>query len=282
MRREFNHKYREVDLDLIDVPGYQRREVDAWVTAIDRGWVPAAFGVLTLAATENGRYNVVDGHQRFKVARRRELLTVPAIIHYGMDYAMQAFIFRLMDHRHKLSPFDIHKAGREGEDPEVLAIDEILEFCGCVIADTSENVVNDRVVVRAVSAARSIYRQKERILGEWVVSGPERLTSTLTVLSAWLPDGPLFGDMIAGMASLLRRRDLDLDQLQESLQRCTLEGMRVAVGRRRAHERGGPTGGGHDSGSWELTFEHVYEDGGLERDLVSEMSGRVRSYVAAA
>lgn len=114
----------------------QRPEVPTEINKIARTFMKEALGTATVWArwdeeVDRFRYFVLDGQQR----RAGALLAgytgdIRVDVHYNLTLPTAARLFRVLNEKRNVSPVELFKIARTEEDPNVLAVQKILDDLG--------------------------------------------------------------------------------------------------------------------------------------------------------
>jgi hypothetical protein len=189
-----------VRVDLIDVDGnYQRPLKPALVQKILSKFSWAKFGAIVLSRQDGGRFTVVEGQHRLKVASLHPgIEEVPAAIVSHDDVRGEAESF-LAINRDRMSVTSVEQywAGLTAGDDDAIAVSKVLQSAGCdVVPEPGHYRPNLTNSITAVSRCLKRYGH-----------GATR-RALLVVRAAW-PDDPkaLRGALITALARIIRAND---------------------------------------------------------------------------
>lgn len=137
-------------------PAYQREVIKMpKVNKIAANFDAEAFGTITVGKRKDGTLWCVDGMHRLTAAKKCGLPEVPATVFLsrGPHHEAQVFL-KLNCERTTVSQVDVYRAALEAEEPDTVAIQDILDACGLHVGNGSGSAK----AIRAASALRSIYK----------------------------------------------------------------------------------------------------------------------------
>lgn len=110
-----------------DPTGYQRFVEKDWVRRkVAEGIVRVLFGRILVARRTDGTYWIVDGQQRWELAKAAGWEKVPCYVFESDGPETEAIIFSLQDDRSKLDVHELFQSRLAGKDAEAM---KILKIC---------------------------------------------------------------------------------------------------------------------------------------------------------
>lgn len=243
-------------------------QMTAFARALAHIWRIEAVCAIVLANLGNGQWSVIDGGQRIRAARLLGLKTLPAFIHDDLSYAGRARLFTLLDHKLKLSPFDIFNALVEAQDERAVDVRDTLNRHHLHLKPGDYGKGHPDVF-RAIGAAMEIARDK----------GVVALDAAIRIFRSWDSEQQIQGYPLRGLSAVVVGKDeFDLVRFADRLASYTYADLDAVV---RQIANGNGAGDGR---LWKNVFRKVdREELELERVLREEASRSVttRTQVAA-
>lgn len=195
---DFNgHRVKAVRIDRIDIPEYQRTNMEGWASDIAQNWSNYLFTYPRLAAKGDGRYDCIDGQHTVLAAEKRGHVELPCAVLDGVDTKVAAGIFSDINTRHKrLTPFDVYRADLIAERPWALTLASIARRYGINVARGASPYT-----LQAIGQAKTIIES----------GGEEHLDDALAILTnAYDPElaenaSRLERKLVVGCVDLVRR-----------------------------------------------------------------------------
>jgi hypothetical protein len=196
-RRKFIDTFIADDLS-VD-PTVQRTIDTNWVNARKKSFAPNALHVLTVSLRTNGLKHIIDGQHRHALAQavgHHEPLTCE--VYVGLSLADEAYLFRLLNDRRKVTPIDNFRIRVIEGEPVATKLTEVLTRYGWVVQPNKA-----KHSFQAVSALEKIYTgwgpQKVENLGV--------VEAVISIISAAWEDNPdgVRGEIITGLGMVLMR-----------------------------------------------------------------------------
>ena len=219
--------HAQVAAGSIDVDYSYQRPIDKWfVKKNAEEFDPDAFGVIHVSHRADGKFYVIDGNHRVKMALAQgddwKRQNVPCLVYTGLTVPQEAQLFRKLNRSHQVRAFFRFRAALAEKDPDALAIYNIVKENGFVIGSGTGQL-------RCVTAFERIYAGLRAVNA---TAGPENLRRTMRVVAnAFGHDAPHpDGSVILGIGMFLERYHERIDEgwLTEKLAHC---GWRRLVGR---------------------------------------------------
>lgn len=168
-----------------------QRRVKAMAAKFD----PDAIGVILVSHRADGDNIILDGQHRWALMYEVgwDDQSLPSLVHEGLTLADEARIFRIMNQaRSKPRPLDMYFARLTEGDPDVLAIQQVLDARNLAVRVGPQN--------RTVVAVKSLIDVQEHL-------GSTILAHALEVLeNAWGDDPNAFqGDCLIAVSCILHR-----------------------------------------------------------------------------
>lgn len=195
---DFNgHRVKQVRIDRIDIPEYQRVRMEGWASDIAQNWNNYLFTYPRLSAKEGGRFDCIDGQHTILAAEKRGHTELPCAVLDGVDTKTAAGIFSdINTGRRRLTSFDVYKADLYAGREWAVTLHDIAQRYGVNVARGASPYT-----LQAIGQAKSI------IDG----GGAEHLEHALAILTmAYDPDLPenssrLERKLVVGCVDLVRR-----------------------------------------------------------------------------
>ncbi len=189
-----------VDVALIDVDNnYQRPLKPALVEKILQKFTWSKFGAIVLSRKDGGRFTVVEGQHRLRVAiAHPDVDQVPAAIVSHDDTKSEAESFLAINRdRMAVTSIEQYWAGLTAGDDTAIAVSRVLQSAGCdVVPESGHYRPNLTNAVTAVS----------RCLRNYGSAATRR--ALLVVRAAWPDDAKaLRGSLITALARIIRAND---------------------------------------------------------------------------
>lgn len=186
---------------------------DAHVRRIARNFNPAALGVATVSAREDGTQVVLDGRHRVAAAMEVGHPSIPAIFYHGLTLQQEAELFLLLNDFTSPSAIAKFKVRVVQGDPDAVEITRILEKNGWTVAPGSFSGYFNAVV-----AAERIYHGLKPLPKD---KYPDQLNRVLKIIVAtWGKDfHGVHRTILTGLASVLARYgdEVDNDRMVNAL-----------------------------------------------------------------
>lgn len=197
-KAEWPFEVKLLPLEALVVDEYQRPVGWEFVRREAARFDPSLVGTIDVAQRSPGSFAVLDGQQRVEIVRLVGKGSIWASVYVGLDRASEArfFLHKNRD-RKTVHPFHLYRALLIAEDPEIVAIQALLDEFGyrpSIGAPRDDRPDN----VSAISALESAYRRKLK-------DDSTVLRSTLTVLRATAYGRPMgsSGVLIRGLSRML-------------------------------------------------------------------------------
>lgn len=217
---------------------YQRTRVSRpKVLGIASEWVWPAVGVLSVARRPDGTYWVFDGqHRKLAADRRTDVQVLPCMVYEMTDRLNEALAYlKINNYRSSMQSIDKMNAELIAQDPVAMAVKEMVERSGYVIADSSGHNSGSRGVVNCVQSLKSAIRKNSSsAVVAWEVA------------VALFQGTPVTDDVYGGLFTLecyLNRKgygSLTDERNQTSLMRYTVKELQAAIREAKAFFGGGP------------------------------------------
>ncbi len=179
-----------------------------------------SIGVLEVSRRKDGALHVMDGQHRLMALRAVGLgdMQVQVNIHDGLSEEEEAARYRRHNNTHRVAPWDDFRVALVEQDPDVVAINSIVEAAGFQM---SKRVGDGHIV--AVGALRHVFKHANG-------DGPQVLEGTLMVVdAAWGKRAEAVdGKIIQGLAAIIGTYNGEID--------------RMALAKKLAKYPGGPSG----------------------------------------
>ncbi len=187
-----------VAVHLMFADDYQRSLKPQWAEKTMKSFNPKAFGLLNLSEREDGRYAVLDGHQRLNVLRQMGMTEAEAIVHHHLTVEEEAALFRLLNGITAMRAFDLWRAALIEKRPEALAVKALAKATGHEIPESHDGWASRTpgTSLVAVMALLSVYRRE----------GPRTLESVLRISKRAWPEQAPSGHMIRALARVIHER----------------------------------------------------------------------------
>jgi hypothetical protein len=190
---------------------------------VQRGLIPArlkklaeeldldALGVVTVSQRDNGEYVVIDGQHRLAALKEHEMgeWDLTCNVYRHLTLAQEAALFRRLNDTRKITSYDDYSKGLVEGDPEIVAINGIVQRHGLKV----RNYGHDGTVT-CVTKIRQLYQSKDGL------PAGQNLDEALEVsLGAWgQKAAAVEKSLLGGIALVLRKHpDIDKRSLTEGL-----------------------------------------------------------------
>jgi hypothetical protein len=160
------HEWVDRELCFVD-QAYQREENPAWVAKTAKRFDPDLFDPLAVSLRPDGRYAIIDGQHRFRLAEMVGMDKVPVLVHEDLTPEQESSLFRkFQSERRQLRPYDEFKAALFEAEPWAVDCSRMATEFGFKIGTES-----DREQSVTISGIRALWRVWD--------TGPEILHATL-------------------------------------------------------------------------------------------------------
>lgn len=205
-----------VDIDVIDMPAFQRDEAEQWSEEIASNWDHLLFRHPYLRPSEPGRFQCIDGQHTVRAAVRRGHSTIPAFVQRIPEIQAAATFSDVNTKRKRLRPVQVWNADLLAGRQWAVDLNDVVTSYGLHVQNATS-----ATTVAAVNQCRMLHRR----------GGKALLDAVFGVITAAWDDkhrDRVEGLMVGGMGQLIldsqARGNFDPRSFVAKLKRATFAG----------------------------------------------------------
>ena len=145
-----------IPLHLMFAPPYQRSIKPGWAHRSSGNFKPDAVRLFDVSERKDGRYAILDGHQRWNLLLRMGYTEAECVVHTGLSYSEEARLFCDLNGITVIRAFDLWVAALEEGRADVVAIQKIAVMTGHVIPKNNTGSTHGDQLI-AVHALQYVY-----------------------------------------------------------------------------------------------------------------------------
>jgi hypothetical protein len=187
-----------IPLHKLFAPPYQRSLKQVWARRAKKAFAPEAVGLIDVSHRGDGRYAILNGHQRWNLLHLMGYTEAQCNVRLGQEYEEEARLFCLLNGVTMIRAFDLWRARLEEKDPVAIAISNMAATAGHEIPETHDGYRSKTpgTCLIAVDALQKIYRNE----------GPKALESVLCMTKKLWPEHAPTGSILKALARIIHER----------------------------------------------------------------------------